>query len=98
LVEATIGDAADGHIAVYARGAEITHAGVVDKGRVMSKWGSGHVWRHGTFAVPASYGSSVRVFRACSSETALRGLIEYFREKPEFGPEVVDAILTRGTG
>jgi hypothetical protein len=40
--------------------------------------------------------SRIRVFRACSSETALRGLLEYFREKPTFGPGVVDAILAKG--
>jgi len=41
-----------------------THAGLwVGNQRVVSKWGIGHLYEHGLFELPESYGTNVRFFK-----------------------------------
>ncbi|MGO8914341.1 MAG: hypothetical protein ACLQJR_00370 [Stellaceae bacterium] len=58
-------DAAEGDILIYYRNGAPEHAGILTSNRVISKWGSGptHIWEHGIYEVPESYGDEVRVFR-----------------------------------
>jgi hypothetical protein len=63
--EKTDADVTDGDLVIYFTDTEtetITHAGLVFGSLVRSKWGTGHVWEHGTFEVPAQHGSMVRYF------------------------------------
>ncbi len=51
LTEVTAAGANDGDVVVYAKDEEITHAGILQDDRVLSKWGEGHLWLHPTFLV-----------------------------------------------
>ena len=46
------------------------HAGRCAAGAVISKWGDGctHIWRHGLWEVPSSYGVRVRFFEMPSAD------------------------------
>ena len=47
------------------------HAGVmIGKERVRSKWGTGHLFEHGVFEVPESYGTTVRFFKQMAEGAA----------------------------
>ncbi len=69
-------DAREGVIVVYFNEAGLfKHAGItVREDRVVSKWGTGHLFEHGLFEVPESYGTKVRFFRKLRQATAY----EYF--------------------
>ena len=58
-------EAVDGDIIVYF-GDDLRplHAGSAKHRLIISKWGSGgtHIWRHGVFEVPSSYGSDARAY------------------------------------
>jgi hypothetical protein len=54
LEEIPIDKARGGDHVIYA-GAEIEHAGIVRGERIESKWGLGHLWRHGVYEVPLRY-------------------------------------------
>lgn len=69
--------AGDGDHILYS-GVEIEHAGRVRTGAIESKWGSGHIWRHGVYEVRENYGDTVRFYRHFSRESALLGY--QFRE------------------
>jgi hypothetical protein len=84
-------DATPSDIAVYSRDGHITHAGIFDGLRVVSKWGGGHIWCHDVWAVPWSYGSEIHAFRPLGREQALAALTAF--KEQEFGADVVQAIL-----
>lgn len=65
--------AGDGDHILYS-GVQIKHAGRVQTGAIDSKWGTGHIWRHGVYVVPENYGDTVRFYRHFSSESALQVL------------------------
>lgn len=48
----------------------ITHSGVLNKGKVISKWAWGPLLRHGIFDVPASYGSDISYIKAITPKKA----------------------------
>lgn len=62
----------EGDIVVYWQERERlpTHAGRVRHGRIVSKWGGGHVWEHGLYEVRSDYGSESRFFPGVSTEFA----------------------------
>jgi hypothetical protein len=72
LVEVTHTDVREGDLVFYfSDDGRFKHAGLCQtKGRVMSKWGIGHLYEHGVFEVPDSYGDKVRLFRNLSYEEA----------------------------
>ncbi len=76
LAEVARDDVTDGDVVVYFSNEEPAHAGKVRGGRVVSKWGTAHLWRHGLYEVPTRYGSEVRFFhpltRSQSEEAFLR--------------------------
>jgi hypothetical protein len=54
------------------------HAGLcLTNGRLVSKWGIGHLYEHGLFEVPESYGTKVRFFRKFSSEEAFEHFLRF---------------------
>lgn len=61
-----------------------THAGLVTESRVISKWGKGHIYKHGFLEVPASYGDTIRFYRRVPSDLATMRLIEYVRRHPDY--------------
>ena len=65
--------ARDGDHILYS-GVQIEHAGRVRTGAIESKWGSGHIWRHGVYEVPENYGDTIRFYRHFSRESALQVL------------------------
>jgi hypothetical protein len=64
-------DAVNGDIVIYCHDGNPKHAGKWADNRVISKWGSGptHIWDHGVYEVPESYGDEVRVFRPVRDAT-----------------------------
>lgn len=55
----------------------IEHAGKVVENAIESKWGKGHLWRHGVFEIPQSYGDTVRFFHDISKEEYIQAFHEY---------------------
>ena len=50
-----------GNLLTYSNELKITHIGKIDiLGRVISKWGIGHLYEHAIYEVPISYGDQVR--------------------------------------
>jgi hypothetical protein len=73
-------DAEDGDLVVYfGEGGTPKHAGIVQSGSVVSKWGTGHIWKHQAFEIPSSYGVEVRFYRRIDRDEVLR-LFEAFAD------------------
>ncbi len=85
-----------GSLIVYLDGGAIKHVGISTDGRVASKWGGGHLWDHGIFEVPASYGDAVAFYRPPEARTAGDLFLDYARERLE--PPLVDAIIGGAAG
>jgi hypothetical protein len=47
-------EAQDGDIVFYFEGSDFRHAGFLDRGRVISKWGLGGLYEHELLEVPSS--------------------------------------------
>jgi hypothetical protein len=77
LEEVGAQDTDDGSHVLYS-GSQIEHAGKVQAGAVVSKWGTGHIWQHGVYEVPDYYGDTVRFFRPFPREMALQALLEFY--------------------
>jgi len=88
LEETLTEEVRDGDHVIYA-GAEIEHAGIVRGEGIESKWGLGHVWRHGVYEVPLRYGNHVRYFRRLPSETCVGAFLEYAAERGACGVKSV---------
>ena len=48
----------------------LTHIGIIDKDKIVSKWAWGPLIKHGVWDVPQEYGDDVFYFKAISSEKA----------------------------
>lgn len=72
LVEVSQAEAREGDLVFYlSNDGRFKHAGLCRaEGRVISKWGIGHLYEHGVFEVPDSYGNKVRFFRSLSYDEA----------------------------
>lgn len=54
------------------------HAGLsLANGRIVSKWGIGHLYEHGLLEVPESYGTELRFFRKLSHEEAFGHFLRF---------------------
>lgn len=76
LTERT-GDMTSGDVVVYLREGRPAHAGHVVNGRIRSKWGTAHLWTHGLFEVPDTYGHDVRFFHRISREDSLYSFVRW---------------------
>ena len=81
LEEVSQRDRQSGDIVVYfGLDGRFKHAGLATgNGRVLSKWGIGHLYEHGLLEVPESYGSEIRLFRGLPYRVAFG----YFRRFAE---------------
>jgi len=80
-----------GDLVLYHDHQQITHAGLVEADRVLSKWGTGYLWLHGLLEVPAKYGDVTSFHKAPVPTEALTKFIEFARDRE--GSELVDSIL-----
>ena len=59
----------DDHVVVYFNNSIPVHFGKIDKRAIISKWGVVHVWMHGLWEVPLSYGNTVKFSDGQVNET-----------------------------
>jgi hypothetical protein len=85
--------ARDGDLVVYSNGGRIVHAGKLNAGRVVSKWGTGYLWEHAIAEIPGSYGEEVRFYRAVSQAVAEEAFVAYSRKRE--GTRTIDLLLGR---
>jgi hypothetical protein len=83
LTEVTQADVREGDIVFYfSVDGRFKHAGrMLADGRIVSKWGIGHLYEHGIFEVPESYGNAVRFFRGLSYDEAFENFMRFAEEK-----------------
>ncbi len=84
---------AEGDVVVYSSNGIPNHAGKCCSGRVVSKWGQMHLWRHRLFEVPLRYGSVVQFHRSISPLKSVEAFVQYAESK--LGPAVIDALRSR---
>ena len=73
--------ATDDDVVLYLLAGVTKHVGRCQSGRVVSKWGLGHLWRHRLFEVPLRYGSTVRFYRPLSRARSIEAFIEWAESK-----------------
>jgi hypothetical protein len=56
------------------------HAGRWDVNSVVSKWGLGHLWRHGVFEVRSSYGDIIQTYAHVDPKPVAHWFAEYVRD------------------
>ena len=83
LTEIPQTDAREGDLVFYFGGeGRFKHAGLYrGRGQVVSKWGIGHLYQHGLFEVPESYGNNVRFFRNLSYDEGFGHFIRFAEER-----------------
>ena len=85
--------AANGDLVLYHDGRNYVHAGRVLGDFVLSKWGNGLLWVHGTYEVPESYGNSALYYKATKPDMVLTKFVEYAIQREG---SVVSEILKPG--
>ncbi len=73
--------AVDGDVVVYLNTDTITHAGKLRSDRIVSKWGTAHLWQHRLFEIPLRYGMTVRFFRSISRDESCEAFMRYAEAK-----------------
>lgn len=69
-------------LAVYFGKEKVEHIGLItDDGRVLSKWGTGLLYQHAIFEVPANYGDTVRFFRPMERILVLKAFFEFAKAR-----------------
>ncbi len=91
LSEIPAADALHGDVVVYFAGPIVSHAGKAVSGQVVSKWGTGHLWKHRVFEVPARYGDCVRFYRPIPKHAAEDAFVAYARARE--GAALIDELL-----
>ncbi len=76
--------ARDGDLLVYFDDEIPIHAGVVHKGRVISKWGRGHIYEHARWEVPTAYGRSTIAYCALTPGLATQGYLDYAKQHLDY--------------
>lgn len=66
------------------------HAGVVQPGSILSKWGVGHLWLHGLWEVPAIYGDTTGFFRVRVGSNVAGRFLRFARQREG---AIVDEVL-----
>lgn len=94
LVDSVLGpldSPSTGDLVLYRDQQQIMHAGVVEADRVVSKWGTGHLWLHGVFEVPAKYGDVTSFYEAPVPTEMIAKFVEFARLRE--GCDLVNSIL-----
>ena len=81
LREITAAEAAEGDLVIYFDASGPTHAGILRGEEVVSKWGTVHLWRHGLWEVPESYGDAIRYFQPVSTDQVAGAFVEFASEQ-----------------
>lgn len=68
----------DDKIVVYFKEGLPKHFGLIDNDKIISKWGIVHVWKHGLWEVPLSYGGIAKYSTGNINEDLLRKTIELY--------------------
>lgn len=59
-------------LAIYLDHAQFRHVGIVrSRGRLLSKWGTGHLYEHPIWEVPLAYGDTVKFFSPLTTDEGL---------------------------
>ena len=75
-------DAQEDDLVFYFSEGTFKHAGLCrPSGRVLSKWGVGHLYDHNLFEVPASYGTEFRLYKRLPCEDAYDLFTQFADEK-----------------
>ena len=85
-------EAANGDLVLYRDNQQFTHAGLVHGDRILSKWGTGQLWLHGSLEIPASYGHIFSYYRATNPDEVLAKFLDFARQRE--GQALVDEVLT----
>ena len=93
LEEVTRAQAQDGDLVIYSDESVVRHAGILRGREVVSKWGTVHLWLHGTQEVPQSYGDAVRYFRPISPGEATQAFVDY--AVGQLGIEALEPYIVR---
>ena len=81
LADVSQAEAQDGDLVFYFSEGTFKHVGLWrPNGRVLSKWGVGHLFDHELFEVPMSYGSEVRFFKRLPYEHAYDLITQFAKE------------------
>ena len=84
LVELSRAKAGDSDFVFYFNKGTWKHAGLWSRyGRVISKWGQGHLYEHELFEVPMSFGNNVKYYRRLPCDDAIALFLRYAIEKNE---------------
>jgi len=84
-------EAREGDIVLYWDDEIIAHAGRVRSGRVLSKWGAGHLWEHDVFEIPMQYGNRVTFYHPIDKPVAEKIFVEYAKQRE--GAALIDQLL-----
>jgi hypothetical protein len=84
-------EAREGDLLVYFSEKMPKHAGRIRGELVVSKWGLGHVWSHGVFELPSSYGNDVRTFKAVDGRLAAKWFVAYATAL--LGPDIIRQVI-----
>ena len=77
LTDVAATEADDGDHVVYLDEDAVKHTGILRSGKVESKWGLGHLWEHGTWEIPISYGNEVCFFKKASRSECVAAFVHY---------------------
>lgn len=77
-------DVAEGDLVVYFEEEMPTHAGLIKKSKVISKWGSGHIYQHDQLEVPSSYGNDIRFYRKLPGTLVAMHFAKYVQGHPDY--------------
>jgi hypothetical protein len=81
LVEVSQEEARDGDLVFYFDDSGFKNVGLRrENGRVISKWGQGHLYDHELFEVPVVYGTQVKFYRHVEFEDAYDLLVRFAEE------------------
>jgi len=82
LVEVPSANAQTGDLVAFFKEGKFKHVGLLQpNGRVVSKWGIGHLYDHGLLEVPESYGSEIRFFKGLSYDEAYDRFAQFAEQK-----------------
>lgn len=91
LQQVASADARDRDVVIWSDNDVVRHAGRFVEGRIVSKWGTGHLWRHDLFEVPSAYGDTVIFCRPLTSADSLDAFVAFARR--EVGDDAVNEIV-----
>jgi len=85
LQEVALNSVSSGYIIIYFNDELPTHSGTFQHGRIISKWGQGHIFEHAIEEVPINYGLTFRYYAKISPIAATRNFIRFVQQDPDYG-------------